>query len=60
MLELPIVAKRKSAAAVILGRKGGKKGGKARWAGVSREERSRILRAASLARWRRGKGKPPS
>ena len=45
--------KRKDPAAVALGRKGGKKGGKARWEGVSEEERSAILRRASLARWRK-------
>jgi hypothetical protein len=39
--------------AVALGRKGGKKGGKARWAGVSAEQRAEILRRASLTRWRR-------
>jgi len=43
--------------AVALGRKGGKaggsKGGKARWANVSPEERTRILRKAARARWRR-------
>ena len=39
--------------AVALGRKGGKKGGKARWEGVSSEERREIVRKAALARWRR-------
>jgi hypothetical protein len=34
-----------------LGRKGGKKGGKARWADVSPQERTRILRRAAEARW---------
>jgi len=45
----------KNPAAVALGRKGGKKGGKARWAGVSPEERSEILRKAVQARWKRAK-----
>ena len=45
--------KAKNPAAVALGKLGGKKGGKARWAGVSDEERSRILSQASKARWRR-------
>jgi hypothetical protein len=34
-----------------LGRKGGKKGGKARWADVSPQERTRILCRAAEARW---------
>jgi hypothetical protein len=45
--------RKKDPAAVALGRKGGKKGGKARWAGVSQEERSAILRRAALARWKK-------
>lgn len=45
--------KAKDPNAVALGRKGGKKGGKARWEGVSPEERSRILRKAAEARWRK-------
>jgi len=36
-----------------MGRKGGKRGGKARWEGVSPEERSEIARRAVLARWRK-------
>src|SRR5512132_1197317 len=46
------VAKKKNPHAVALGKKGGKKGGKARWAGVSPQERSEILRRASEARWK--------
>ena len=34
------------------GRKGAKQGGKARWKGVSAEERSAIARRAAEARWR--------
>jgi len=49
------MAKKKNLHAVALGRKGGKKGGKARWEGVSPEERSEIARKAALARWRRTK-----
>jgi hypothetical protein len=41
--------------AVALGRKGGRKGGKARWDGVPPEERTEILRRAVLARWARAK-----
>ncbi len=47
--------KRKDPHAVALGRKGGKKGGKARWASVSPEDRSRIARKAALIRWQRAK-----
>jgi hypothetical protein len=54
---LATVAKRKDPHAVALGKKGGSKGGRARWANVSAEERSRILRAAAEARW--AKKKPP-
>jgi hypothetical protein len=50
--------KRKNPAAVALGRKGGKKGGKARWRGVSADERSAIARSAAKARWDRVKDKP--
>jgi len=34
------------------GKKGGPKASKARWAGVSPEQRTEILRRASLARWK--------
>ena len=55
------MAKRKNPAAVALGRKGGKKGGKARWEGVSAQERQEILRRAAQARWDKAKkGKPGS
>ena len=40
-----------------LGRIGGKKGGKARWADVSAEERRAHARKAALARWAKVKGK---
>ena len=39
-------------AAVALGRKGGLKGGKARWKGVSKKKRSEIARKAARARWK--------
>jgi hypothetical protein len=45
------MAKRKNQAAVELGRKGGKKGGPARAASMTREERSESARNAVLARW---------
>lgn len=43
----------KDPAAVALGRKGGKKGGKARAARMTPEERSEAARKAALARWGR-------
>jgi len=36
-------------------RRGGKKGGKARWEGIPSEERREIARKAALARWRKRK-----
>ena len=44
--------RRKDPAAVALGRKGGLKGGKARAASLSPEERSEIARRAAAARWK--------
>jgi len=41
----------KDPAAVSLGRRGGKKGGKARAESLSAEERSRIAKKAAAARW---------
>jgi hypothetical protein len=41
----------KDLAAVLLGRKGGLKGGKARAEKLSRDERSSIAKKAALARW---------
>jgi hypothetical protein len=43
--------------AVALGRAGGLIGGRARWDGVSAEERSAITRAAAAARWSKAKTK---
>lgn len=45
------MAKRKNAAAVALGRLGGKKGGRARAANMTPEERSEAARRAVQARW---------
>lgn len=42
---------KKNAAAVMLGRLGGLKGGKARAKKLSPEERSEIARNAAIARW---------
>lgn len=41
------------AAAALLGRKGGLKGGKARAAKLTPEERAEIARKAAAARWKR-------
>jgi len=43
--------------AVALGRKGGKKGGKARMASISPEERRALARKAARARWARKKAR---
>jgi hypothetical protein len=45
------MAKRKNQAAVALGRKGGRKGGPARAASMTAEERSESARKAVMARW---------
>lgn len=42
----------KNPAAVALGRLGGKKGGKARAAKLTKEQRSEIARKAAQARWK--------
>jgi hypothetical protein len=47
--------KRKNPAAVALGRLGGKKGGAARAANMTPEERSESARKAVQARWERAK-----
>lgn len=46
----------KDPAAVELGRRGGLKGGKARAAMLSAQERSEIAKKAAEARWRSGRG----
>jgi hypothetical protein len=50
-----MAVKRKNPAAVALGRKGGKKGGFARAAKLSPEQRSESARKAVMARWARAK-----
>jgi hypothetical protein len=42
-------------AAVALGRKGGRKGGKSRWSKLTPEQRSEAAALAAQARWRRKK-----
>lgn len=49
----PKAPPRKDPAAVSLGRRGGQKGGKARAAKMSAEERSEAARKAAKARWSR-------
>jgi len=41
----------KDPAAVSLGRRGGLKGGKARWKGVSKKKRTELARKAAKVRW---------
>lgn len=43
----------KNPAAVALGRKGGLKGGKARWANLTPEQRAEAATLAAQARWRK-------
>ena len=43
----------KDPAAVALGRRGGLKGGKARWAGVPMKKRQELARKAAKARWKK-------
>jgi len=50
-----MATKRKNPCAVALGRRGGKKGGLARAARMTAEERSESARKAVLARWAKGK-----
>ena len=50
----PAPAPEKNAAAVALGRLGGKKGGAARAAALTPEQRSAIARTAAGARWKKG------
>ncbi len=49
--DLPDVDDGKDPAAVALGRKGGEKGGKARAAKMTAEQRSEAARKAAAARW---------
>jgi hypothetical protein len=51
-----MAVKQKNRAAVALGRKGGKKGGFARAAKLSPEQRSESARKAVQARWSKAKG----
>jgi len=53
----PKKQRRKNPFAVALGRKGGLKGGPARAASMTPEQRSESARKAVLARWERAKGR---
>lgn len=53
--ENPETKPKKESAAAELGRRGGKKGGKARWANLTPEERSEVASLAAQARWRKKK-----
>jgi hypothetical protein len=55
---LPVANKRKNPYAVALGKRGGKKGGLARAANMTPEQRSESARKAVLARWAEMKAKP--
>ena len=52
------MAKRKNPAAVALGRKGGKKGGKARAANLTPEQLSEIGRMGAAKRWAKNPSRP--
>ena len=52
-LQAKAIEEGKNPAAVLLGRLGGLKGGKARAASLSAVERSEIAKKAAAARWRR-------
>lgn len=53
--DIPEKKAKKESAAVELGRKGGRKGGKARWANLTAEQRSEAASLAAQARWRKKK-----
>ncbi len=53
--EAPKTGAEKNPAAVALGRLGGKKGGKARAAKLTPEQRTEIARAAAAARWKKSR-----
>jgi hypothetical protein len=48
-------AKKKNPAAVALGRRGGRKSGKARMEKMTPEQRSEVARKAAAARWKEQK-----
>lgn len=51
--QAPAAAETKNAAAVALGRLGGKKGGAARAAAMTAEQRAEAARIAAAARWKK-------
>lgn len=52
-IQFPVRPKKKNPAAVALGKLGGRKGGRARAAKLSAEERKAIAQHAAKARWAR-------
>lgn len=52
----PAAARKKNPAAVALGRLGGKKGGKARAAKLSPDQRREIAKKAAAKRWKKSPG----
>lgn len=56
---IPMARKRKNPYAVALGRKGGRKGGPARAANMTPEQRSESARNAVTARWAKEKATKP-
>jgi len=56
-IQFPRRPRKKNPAAVALGKLGGVKGGKARAAKLSAEERKAIAQHAAQARWAKGEGK---
>lgn len=54
--QAPVVDPRKNPAAVALGSLGGKKGGAARAAKLTPEQRADIARVAATARWKKSDG----
>ncbi len=56
-VESPLTVEERHAAAVALGRIGGKKGGRARADKLTPEQRSAIARRAAESRWAAAKGK---
>ena len=53
--DVPAVVKEKNPAAVLLGRAGGLKGGRARAEALSPEQRKAIAKRAAHSRWSKGR-----
>ena len=57
---MPTTHEGKNPAAVALGKLGGKKGGPARAAKLTKEQRSAIAKKAAQARWKKSAAQPPA